>query len=188
MWVCLLESLRVLNRQGCGEKEAPSCACSVGPPNSHLELYIWGAAHRTHKNTHERDPPLWYYEVPKIGNASLFTNFCSQFFAPLDPPPSQPAKWWISSWFSIRRTSNSIANTQPKLRTNPPKIANKQNYEQTGVSEKKRFQSQSQPPQMICGCNRHAFIGMAKVEDECLTTRWLVLFHALVRQLWLRGD
>ena len=56
---------------------------------------------------------------------------------PLNPPPSQPAKWWISSWISIKRASNRIANTQPKLWTNPPKIANKnkQNYEQTGVSE-----------------------------------------------------
>ena len=57
-------------------------------------------------------------------------NFCAPW-----PPPSQPAKWWISSWISIKRTSNRIANTQPKLRTNCPKIANKQNYEQTGVSE-----------------------------------------------------
>ena len=57
-------------------------------------------------------------------------NFC----APLNPP-SQPAKWWISSSIAIKKTSNRIANTLPKLRTNPPKIANKQNYEQTGVSE-----------------------------------------------------
>ena len=65
-----------------------------------------------------------------IGNASLFT-----IFAPITPP-SQPAKWGISSWISIKRTSNRIANSQPKLRTNPPKIANKQNYEQTGVSDR----------------------------------------------------
>ena len=48
---------------------------------------------------------------------------------PINPPPSQPAKWGISSWISIRRDSKRIANTQPKLRTNTPKIANKQNYE-----------------------------------------------------------
>ena len=70
----------------------------------------------------------------KLGNASLFTKFLFTIFAPLKPPPSQPAKWGIFSWISIKRTSNRIANTQPKLRTNPPKIANKQNYEQTGVS------------------------------------------------------
>ena len=29
-----------------------------------------------------------------------------------------------------------MANTPQKLRTNPPKFANKQNYEQTGVSDK----------------------------------------------------
>ena len=70
-----------------------------------------------------------------LGNASFFSqNVCSQFLCPLTPP-SQPAKWWISSWISIARTSNRIANTPPELRTNPPRIANKQNYEQTGVSE-----------------------------------------------------
>ena len=72
--------------------------------------------------------------VTWLGNASLFTKVLFTIFAPVNPP-SQPAKWWISSWISIKRTSNRIANTQPKLRTNPPKIANKQNCEQTGVSE-----------------------------------------------------
>ena len=67
-------------------------------------------------------------------------KFCSQFLCPLTPPPSQPAKWGISSWISFRRASHRIANTQPKLRinppkiaklrTNPPQIANKQNYKQ----------------------------------------------------------
>ena len=56
------------------------------------------------------------------------------FRAP-QPPPSQPTKWWIFCWILRRRATNRIANTQPKLRTNPPKIANKQNYEQTGVSD-----------------------------------------------------
>ena len=69
-----------------------------------------------------------------LGNARLFATFLFTTFVPLTPP-SQPAKWWISSWISIKRTSNRIANTQPKLRPNPPKVANKQNYEQTGVSE-----------------------------------------------------
>ena len=48
----------------------------------------------------------------------------------------------------MKRTSNRIANTQPKLRTNPPKIANKQNYEQTGVSDKR-----CSPPKVF-----HAFL------------------------------
>ena len=61
--------------------------------------------------------------------------FVHYFYAPHPPPPCKPAKCWISSWISIKKTSNRIANTQPKLRTNPPKIANKQNYEQTGVSD-----------------------------------------------------
>ena len=73
-----------------------------------------------------------------VGNAMQFVHkFCfSLFLCPLTPiPPSQPAKWGISSWNSTRRAANRIANTQPKLRTNPPKIAIKLNYEQTGVSE-----------------------------------------------------
>ena len=78
-------------------------------------------------------PPMASSEI--IGNASLFTKFLFTIFVPLNPPPPKPTKWWISFWISIERTSNRIANTQPKLRTNPPKIANKQNYEQTGVSE-----------------------------------------------------
>ena len=65
----------------------------------------------------------------------MFTKFLFTIFVPLNPPPCQTAKRWISSCFSIKRTSNGIANTQPRLRTNPPKIANKQNCEQTGVSD-----------------------------------------------------
>ena len=61
-----------------------------------------------------------------ISHKIFVHNFCAT-----KPPPSQPAKWGISSWISIKRTSNRTANTQPKLPTNPPKIANKQNYEQT---------------------------------------------------------
>ena len=79
-----------------------------------------------------RPPPPGSHRLSPIPVCSQ--NVCSQFLCPLTPP-SQPAKRWISFCFSIKRTSNRIANTQPKLRTNPPKIANKQNYEQTGVSE-----------------------------------------------------
>ena len=66
----------------------------------------------------------------QIGNASLFTKVLFTIFVPLDPPPSQPAKWWISSWIAITRTSNRIANisqnweqTLQILRTN--RIMNK---------------------------------------------------------------
>ena len=37
-------------------------------------------------------------------------------------------------------TSNRIANTQTKLRRNSPTIANKQNYEQTGIADFDRFE------------------------------------------------
>ena len=53
---------------------------------------------------------------PLLGNASLFTKFLFTIFVPITPP-SQSAKRWTSSCFSIKRTSNRIANTQPKLRT-----------------------------------------------------------------------
>ena len=66
---------------------------------------------------------LFFSASQILGNASLFTKFLFTVFAPLTPPPSQPAKWWISSWISIKRTSNRIANTQPKLQTNPPKLS-----------------------------------------------------------------
>ena len=73
----------------------------------------------------------------KIGNASLFTKILFTIFVPINPPlPTR--KMRDSSCISIRRTSSRIANTQPQLRTDPPKIANKQNYEQTGVPEKTR--------------------------------------------------
>ena len=51
------------------------------------------------------------------------------FLCPLTPP-SEPAKWWIPLEF----LSTRIANTEPKLRTNPAKIASKINYEQRGAS------------------------------------------------------
>ena len=71
----------------------------------------------------------------KLGNASLFTKSLFTIFGNKPPPlPTRKMRDFLLN--SIRRTSNRIANTQPKLRTNPPKIVNKQNYEQMGVSEK----------------------------------------------------
>ena len=80
-------------------------------------------------------PHLLWICLSSVGNASLFTKFLFAISVTLNPPPPKTAKWWISSWISIKRPSNRIANTAPKLWTNPPKIANKQNYEQTGVSD-----------------------------------------------------
>ena len=39
----------------------------------------------------------------------------------------------MSSWTSTKRTSNIIATTQPKLRTQSPKLANKQNYDKRAL-------------------------------------------------------
>ena len=69
-----------------------------------------------------------------LRSANLFTKFWFTISVLLNPP-SQPLRWWNFSWISIERASNRIANTQPKFWTNPAKIANKQNYEQTGISE-----------------------------------------------------
>ena len=71
-----------------------------------------------------------------IGNASSFTKFLFTIFAPVNPPP--PPNQQNDGFpleFLLKGTSNRIASTQPKLRTDPPKITNKLDYEQTGVSE-----------------------------------------------------
>ena len=61
-------------------------------------------------------------DLPKIWKRqSVHKIFVNDFGAPL--PPSHAAKWWISSWVCIERTSNKVANTQPKLRTNSPKLS-----------------------------------------------------------------
>ena len=76
-----------------------------------------------------------------IGNASLLTKFVFTILVPLDTPlPNQQSDGFPLEF--LLKASNKIANNQPKLRTNPPKIrlrTNKQNYEQTGVSEGRRF-------------------------------------------------
>ena len=69
---------------------------------------------KTLANSHKKNVPI----------PNRILAFARQFSRPLTPP-SQPAKWWISSGTSMKRTSNRIANTQPKLRTNPPKIVKK---------------------------------------------------------------
>ena len=67
-------------------------------------------------------------------------NVCSQFLRPL-PPPSQPAKWWILSWISIKKDlkqnckhSAKIANKpSKKLRTN--RIMNKRAFLKEDVAQ-----------------------------------------------------
>ena len=95
-------------------------------------------------------PPIWaspptrkgaFGPLSQLGNASLFTKCLFTFFVPLKPPTSNqqsdgfPLEFLLKGpQTDIQRTSNRIANTQPKLRTNSPKIANKQSYEEAGVS------------------------------------------------------
>ena len=56
------------------------------------------------------------------------------FWCPLSPPPTQQ-----SGGFSLESVLLQVP--QAELRTNSPKIANKQNYEQTGVAETVKVQS-----------------------------------------------
>ena len=73
----------------------------------------------------------------ELRNASLFTKCLFTILVPLYPPlPINEI--WISSKRE-KKTSNIIANTEPEWRTNSPKVANKQNYERKGVSEKCLF-------------------------------------------------
>ena len=60
-------------------------------------------------------------------------TICSQFWYPLTPLPKQGSDGFVLNVF--KRTSNRIAHTLLKMRTNSPKIANKQSCEQTGVSD-----------------------------------------------------
>ena len=54
----------------------------------------------------------------------------------------------------MQRTSNRIANTQPELLTKTPKLGNRQNHKQTGVSERSFVWgwSQSRKTREGCGC------------------------------------
>ena len=84
--------------------------------------------------------------TPLLSRKHQFVHktFYLQFWWPLTPPPfPKTIKWWISSWNSIKKAlKNRISNTQLKLRTNSPKIVNKQKYEQTGVSDLNPFPTQ----------------------------------------------
>ena len=65
-------------------------------------------------------------------------NFGSQFLVTLNSPLPKQRNDGFPLEFLLKGPENKTGNTQSKLRTNCPKIANKQNYEQMGVSE---FQS-----------------------------------------------
>ena len=69
-----------------------------------------------------------------LGNACLITKCLFTIFVPLNPPPSQPAKWWISSSISIKKTSKQNCEHSPK-NSNKPSENCEQNYEQMCVSE-----------------------------------------------------
>ena len=79
--------------------------------------------------------PAGFLKISLLGTPICSQKFCSLFWWPLTPPPSQNSKVMHFLLNFFRRPSNRIANTQPKLQTNSLKIANKQNYEQTGVSD-----------------------------------------------------
>ena len=125
-----------------------SARCCFAPPS------VWNP--QGHVQSIFLDFPAFSYRKRQFVHKIVVHNFCAPW------PPSQPAKWWISSWISIKRTSNRIANTQPKLRTNPPKIANKQNYEQTGVSDLRIRAPQKGPEN---GCR-------AKIVKKCRKYGW----------------
>ena len=74
-----------------------------------------------------------------LGNAILFTHFWFAIFVPLNPPPSQPAKWWIKGdpgfplefllegpQTELRTLSQNCEQTLQKLRTN--RIMNKRAF------------------------------------------------------------
>ena len=62
-----------------------------------------------------------------LGNASLITKLLFTIFAPDNAPPPNQQSDGLPLEFLLK-DPNTIANTQPKLRTNPPKIANKRAF------------------------------------------------------------
>ena len=98
--------------------------------------------------------------LTRLGKRQLVHNiFVHKFLALYTPsPPNQTSDDFPLEIYS-RRTSNRIANTQPspKLRTNPPNIANSQNCEQAGVSDSNNFKhagvSQNSRPAEVQGDN-----------------------------------
>ena len=75
-------------------------------------------------------------------SASLFTKYSFTIFAPLNPPPPNQQSDGLPLEFLGKGPQTELRTLSPKLRTNPPNIANKQNYKQTGVSDKFRLELQ----------------------------------------------
>ena len=92
-----------------------------------------------------------------LGNASLFSNVLFTVFDPLPPPfpTSKMMDFLLKFYDKIKKTSNRIANPQPKLQTNPPRIANKQNYEQMGVSHRCHLNLQTDQMPTNCSFQAH---------------------------------
>ena len=71
-----------------------------------------------------------------LGNASLFTTFWFTIFVPLEPPPPNQQNDGFPLEFLLKGPQTELRTlSQNCEQTPPPKIANKQNYEQTGVSD-----------------------------------------------------
>ena len=106
-----------------------SATCGLEPRDGifggHWGVGVWvgaGAWHVVH--------------LTNLGNASLFTKCLLTIFVPLkglNPPPLPTSKVMDFLLNFHQKGLKQIANTQPKLRINPPK--KKQNCEQTGVPE-----------------------------------------------------
>ena len=87
--------------KGCGalrKVKETGVAASCGPPS---ELY----------EKHTKSQSLSWSNRENRKRQFVHKSFVHNF-VPLNPP-SQPAKWWISSWICIERTSNRTASTRP---------------------------------------------------------------------------
>ena len=98
------------------------------------------------RNPRPRKPQTRNVQIRKLTFRNWETpvcsqNVCSQLLCPSPPPPNQRSDGFpLDSRLKGPQTELRTL-MQPKLRTKPPKIANRQNYEQTGVSEKKSLMS-----------------------------------------------
>ena len=84
-------------------------------------------------------------------------------------PPCQPT---ISSCICIEGSSNRIANTQPNLFSNPPKIANKQNCEQTAF--------------LNCSSSENSGPDPAKIAKALLELNGCIFFSIKTSFSWYR--
>ena len=71
----------------------------------------------------------------QLGNASLFTTFLFTIFVPLDPPPPNQQNDRFPLEFLLKGPQTELRTLSKNCEKTLQKFANKQNYEQTGVSE-----------------------------------------------------